>query len=792
MASSIPVSTYRLQLHADFGFAAAAEQVPYLASLGISHLYLSPILQAAPGSTHGYDVVDHSLVSRDLGGEAELVRLAHTAHEHGLGVVVDVVPNHMAVPEPLHANAQLWEVLRDGRDSRFAHWFDIDWEFLEGCVGLPVLGESPAQAVRDGNLVLDTHDRQPVLRYFDQLFPVAPGTEGDDPLTVAGAQHYVLDSWLNKANRLNYRRFFDVDTLIAVRVELPDVFDATHAVLIDLHRRGVLDGFRIDHPDGLADPEGYLEMLRDATDGAWVVVEKILEGDEELPRSWPTAGTTGYDAIKAIAQSLVPDTAQQLDRVWTETGGEADLHAVEEQAKREVLESLFQPELSRLVRVLVRVAIDAGQPPDSHREDRYADELGELLAHIDSYRAYVRPGREVDADSVARLNRWCDRASAARPEMKASFDRLRGLLLAGGTTSEAGRDLVVRFGQTCGPVMAKGVEDTTFYRYHRLVALNEVGGDPSLLERPDTSALHAWAEREAAHWPKAMTTLSTHDTKRSEDVRSRIVAAAGDPVGWEATWAPVREAAERDGVDLPTAYLVFQTLVGTWPISEQRLVDYLRKAAREAKWHTTWTEVDTAYEERVFALARTCLTDAAIATVVEDWLADLEPSVRATTLATKLLQLTLPGIPDVYQGTDLVDLSLVDPDNRRPIDYAERGARLQALDAGEHPRDLHDEKLLVTSRALRLRHRRTALESGDYQPLDTGSPHLLGFVRGSSVATVVTRWADGVHGWDDERLTLPDGTWHDVLTGAVHAGGPVLVRDLLATLPVTLLHKDTT
>jgi (1->4)-alpha-D-glucan 1-alpha-D-glucosylmutase len=282
MSGTIPVSTYRLQLHAGFGFAQAAAQVPYLASLGVSHLYLSPILQAAPGSMHGYDVVDHSLVSRDLGGEDELVRLADVAHEHGLGIVVDVVPNHMAVPEPLHLNRQLWEVLREGPRSRLAHWFDVDWALLGGRLGLPVLGdELPAVAGR-GELEVADLDGLPVLRYFDQVFPVAPGTEGSDPLVVAGAQHYVLDSWRNKAGTLNYRRFFDVDTLIAVRVELQDVFDATHAVLVDLHRRGVVDGFRIDHPDGLADPEGYLELLRDATGGAWVVAEKILEGDEEL------------------------------------------------------------------------------------------------------------------------------------------------------------------------------------------------------------------------------------------------------------------------------------------------------------------------------------------------------------------------------------------------------------------------------------------------------------------------------------------------------------------------------
>jgi (1->4)-alpha-D-glucan 1-alpha-D-glucosylmutase len=367
---------------------------------------------------------------------------------------------------------------------------------------------------------------------------------------------------------------------------------------------------------------------------------------------------------------------------------------------------------------------------------------------------------------------------------------LRTLLLDSSATSAAGRDLIVRFGQTCGPVMAKGVEDTTFYRFHRLVALNEVGGDPSLLDRPDPQALHAWAAREAEHWPLAMTTLSTHDTKRSEDVRSRLLAAAGDADGWDGAWAPVRETAQRHGVDLPTAYLLFQTLVGTWPIDEQRLVDYVRKAVREAKQHTSWTEVDEEYEQRVFSLARACL-QAAVTTTIDAWLERLRPAIRATTLATKLLELTLPGVPDTYQGTELVDLSLVDPDNRRPVDYTERAARLRALDTGADARDLHDEKLLITSRALRSRHQRAELVSGDYAALDTGSAHLLGFVRGGAAITVVTRWPNRISDWGSQTLTLPAGRWRDALTGVVHDGGSLLVGNLLATLPVTLLLKDT-
>ncbi|MDQ3628827.1 MAG: malto-oligosyltrehalose synthase, partial [Actinomycetota bacterium] len=759
----MPGSTYRLQLHAGFGFDAAREQVAYLASLGVTHLYLSPILQAAPGSVHGYDVVDHSRVSRDLGGIEGLAALAETAHAHGLGIVVDVVPNHMTLSQPLHLNAQLWDVLRNGRASAYAHWFDVDWDHLDGRLGLPVLGDLVEELIEAGELTLDRHDGEPVVRYHEQVFPVAPGTESDDVSDVLDAQHYELDSWLNKAYVLNYRRFFDVDDLVAVRVELPDVFEATHGVLVDLHRRGVIDGFRIDHVDGLADPEGYLELLRAATGGAWVVVEKILEGDERLPATWATAGSTGYDAVKAIAQSLVPDVGEALTSRWRDLGGDPDLATVEVAAKREVVQRLFAPEVDRLVRVTL-AATGADGRDEEH--ERLGAELTELLVHVDAYRAYVRPGHDVAPDSIDRIHRLCERASRARPDMAEAFVALRRLLLDSHPASEAGAELVVRFGQTCGPVMAKGVEDTTFYRWHRLIALNEVGGDPSLLDRPDADALHRWASRQAADHPYAMTTLSTHDTKRSDDVRSRLLALAEDLDGWDAAWATVRALAQRHHVDLPTAYLLMQTLLGAWPLEEERLVGYLRKAVREAKQHTTWTEVDDEYEARVFELCRQCLGPD-VATDVERVLAAGSEQIRATTLATTLIQLTLPGVPDTYQGTELVELSLVDPDNRRPVDYAGRVARLQRLDAGAAPVDLSEEKLLVTSRALRLRRERPEVFAGSYQPVVSASPHLLGFVRGGDVATLVTRWPGALESWGGVSVDLP-GSWTDVLTGATY------------------------
>lgn len=788
-------ATYRLQVHANFGFAAAAEVVPYLADLGVSHLYLSPVLQAAPGSLHGYDVVDHSRVNHELGGEAGLVALADTAHAHGLGIVVDVVPNHMGLPTPAYLNAELWETLRLGRESPTASWFDIDWELCNGRLGLPVLGGPLEEVVAAGELALGEHDGAPVVSYFDQVFPVAPGTERGTVAEVLSRQHYLLGSWRDKDELLGHRRFFDVDTLVAVRVELPHVFDATHATLVDLRRRGVVDGFRIDHPDGLADPEGYLARLSQATDGAWVVVEKILEGDEGLPTSWVTAGTTGYDAIRAIQTALVPDVGAPLDELWRATGAESSLADTELAAKRLVLDLLLTPELRRLTRRATAAAAAAGHEIAAAEIE---DALREMLVQVRTYRAYVRLDVPPDDEAVRRIDAMRSLAEQARPDLAATLQVLCDLVLDSQTSSPDGRDLVVRFQQACGPVMAKGVEDTTFYRFHRMIALNEVGGEPDALEHPTVDALHAWAERQSLSSPDGMTTLSTHDTKRSEDVRSRLLAAAEDVNGWRRAWTVVRAAARRLDVDEPTAYLVMQTLVGAWPISEDRLNGYLEKAVREAKQHTGWTDGDEDYEQRVLALAAHCLRDDAVQDAVGGWVTELEPVVRTVTLSTKLLQLMLPGVPDIYQGCELVARSLVDPDNRRPVDYPDRSSRLARLDAGEGSRDLDDDKLWVTSRALRLRVEHAGLvgAASTYRPVTSQSPHALGFVLSEQVAVVVTRWPfqQARSGWGRATVTLPDGAWTDMLSQSgqrqIHGGNPVTCEEIFAHLPVALLLRE--
>ena len=824
----MPVTgTYRLQLHHDFGFADAERIVPYLADLGVSHLYLSPILQAASGSMHGYDVLDHAQIARGLGGREAFESLARAAQAHGLGLIVDVVPNHMAFIAPECQNRPLWELLREGRDAPTADWFDIDWKAGGGRLGLPILGDDLEPVLDRGEIQLDqmedpfTSRDVPVLRYFEHVLPVAIGTEGThetgttDALAIRGIldrQHYRLANWRDKAETLNYRRFFEVDELIAVRVELPEVFEATHRLLLELNHAGLIDGFRIDHPDGLADPAGYLEQLRRATaKGTYVVVEKILEASEDLPTSWACDGTTGYDALRALQDALV-DTADAdvLSREWAAAGGDATLAEAVQKSKRQVVSQSLTPEVERLVR-RAREALPDDDP------ERLREAIVELLVAGEVYRAYVRPDERLTPEARERLTDAFAAAIGARPDLEDELARLIPLSVPSDDEPNA-LDFSVRLQQTWGPVMAKGIEDTTFYRWHRLIALNEVGGDPGGLETGSADELHEWALRQAKDWPRGMTTLSTHDTKRSEDVRARLLAVAGDPQAWVDCSRVARERAADFGVDLPTAHLLWQTILGVGYIDPERMENYLLKALREAKQHTAWVDGDEGYERAVLEFVEQVRRDGRLHDAIDAALDRNAEAIRATVLAAKALQLTMPGVPDCYQGCEIVDLSLVDPDNRRPVDYERRAALLARLDDGgrsmvpENDR-LDAEKLLVTSSILRLRREEPELFTGAYTPLECRSEHALGFVREAGPAglagavagavagalglgrrarlvTLVTRAPArlaAAGGWREATVELPEGDWVDLFTGAAVPGGTSSVATLLADLPVAVL-----
>jgi (1->4)-alpha-D-glucan 1-alpha-D-glucosylmutase len=737
-----PLSTYRLQVTAELTLADAADLVPYLRDLGVDGVYLSPLLQATPGSNHGYDVVDHGTIDRERGGESGLVALATAAHEAGLFVLADIVPNHMGVSRP-EVNAAWWSLLRDGQASPYASWFDVDWDFGGGRVRIPVLGETLEEARASGALRIEDGE----LRYHEHRYPVS--------------DHYELVHWRRADAELNYRRFFAVSDLAAIRVEDPAVFDASHREIVRWIADGLVDGLRVDHPDGLADPGGYLDALASATDGAYVLVEKILEHGETLPPFWAAAGTTGYDALAELDRVFVdPAGRAELDRLDPPQAWEDLIHGT----KRAVADGILRSEVNRLAR-------DAGMPGSE-------DALAELLACFPVYRSYLPFGAEHLEAAVAEATRH-------RPDLADAIAALHPLLV------DPTEPVAIRFQQTSGMVMAKGVEDTAFYRVSRLASLTEVGADPDEFAIR-VGEFHARQQQRLAEHPRSMTTLSTHDTKRGEDTRARITAIAEVPSEWIAFVRSMRELHPLDDAVLEN--LLWESIAGSWPRERAALHGYAEKASREAGRSTSWQAPDAAFEERMHALVDACFDDPETTTALEGVVALLEPAGWSNGLGAKLLQLTGPGVPDVYQGSELWERSLVDPDNRRPVDFGERRALLAELDAGLLPPvdATGAAKLLVTSRALRLRRDHPELFER-YLPLPAlgdAARHLVAVDRGGAIA-LATRLPLGLAragGWGDTTVLLPTGPLVDELTGVEHAGGETPVGELLARYPVALLR----
>jgi (1->4)-alpha-D-glucan 1-alpha-D-glucosylmutase len=805
----VPTSTYRVQLTPEFGFDDAAAVAPYLAEIGVSHLYCSPYLQAAPGSNHGYDVVDHARLNDELGGEAGHARLVETCREFGLGMILDVVPNHMAISGPESQNAAWWSVLRDGPKSPFANWFDIEWATLDnpGKVLVPVLGRSLAECLADGEISVDRTEATltalggPVVRYYEHEVPLAPGTE-DLPLPdVLDQQFWRLCDWRIGAEELNYRRFFDVTTLAGIRVEDPAVFAASHERVLEQIADGSLDGLRIDHPDGLADPEGYLAELAAATGGAWVVVEKILEGDESLPNGWACAGTTGYDALNRLTGLLIDPAGEgPLTTLYGElTRAPVDWDEVRADAKRTAVRDVLPAELSRLTELLVAAAWADRQTRDLTRRGLRAA-LEVVLEEFDVYRAYVAPGRPADEEARETVSAACGAALRRLPDRRAEIAAVARFALAGPA------EFVVRFQQTCGPVMAKGVEDTAFYRYHRLVALNEVGGDPGTFG-VSPERFHQVSTDTQARWPFTMTTLSTHDTKRAEDVRARLALLSEDPAGWAAAAAELMALGERHvseaGPDRNAIYLLLQTLVGTSragePLDAERAVAYLEKGSREAKEHTAWTSPNPEYDAALERYVRGVLADPEFVARLTAYVTPLLEPGRVNSLAQKLVQLTMPGVPDVYQGTESWALSLVDPDNRRPVDFGDLARMLATTRGTPRVDDSGAAKLHLVRATLQVRraHPDWFGAQGSYQALTaTGAAaeHVFAFARAGRVLTIVPRLALGLRragGWKDTAVPLPPGSWVDAFTGRRHGGSgdgnSAYLLKLLRDFPVALL-----
>ena len=885
-----PRATYRLQLGPGFGFDEAAGVVGYLAELGVSHVYLSPVLQAAPGSTHGYDVVDHSRVSDALGGAEAHRRLVGAIREAGLGQVLDVVPNHMAITGP--ENRWWWDVLENGPSSRWAGHFDVTWdppeEKLRNTVVLPVLGDHYGRVLDRGEIRLERDGPTFTVRYFEHTLPVDPRSlaplleeaaraAGDDDLGflaaafhrlpratrtdaaamaerhrdaaalrrmlgarlaerpgVAGAvdegvartnadpdrldrlldaQNYRLAYWRTGRRELGYRRFFDIDTLAGLRMEDPEVFADTHELVLRWVGEGSVTGLRIDHPDGLRDPAVYFERLAGATGGVWTVAEKILEPGEDLPESWPVAGTTGYDRLGLIGGLFVdPAGEEPITAAYGElTGASTDVAEVVHEARGLAVRDLLRADLDRLTALAVEICEGRRHQRDRTRGE-LRDAIAELLAAFDVYRTYVRAeAGVVRPEDVARIDAARDAVAHGRPDIDPDLLGFLADLLALRLPDRAALEdeWAMRFQQLTGSAMAKGVEDTAFYRYTRLLALNEVGGDLTRFG-VGVAGFHAANAAAQDRWPAAMTALSTHDTKRSADVRARLALLSEIPDRWAEAcgqWMAASAHYWAGGEpDRHAQHLLFQTLVGAWPLDSDRAVAYLAKATKEAKLRTSWTQPAPDYDAARDAYVAAVLADDALVAGIDAFVAPLVAPGWVNALAQAALQLTVPGVPDTYRGDELWDLSLVDPDNRRPVDFDRRRRLLAELSAGDRlgPGELLarlDEglpKLALVRAALRLRARRSeafgAGEAGAYVPLAFAGPagaHGVGFTRGGAVAAVVPRLVLGLAargGWETTSVTLPPGPWTDVVTGAVVAGGPVPVGDLLGAFPVAVLE----
>ncbi len=880
----VPQSTYRLQLHAGFTFDDAIGVMEYLRDLGISHVYSSPYLQAARGSMHGYNVVDHHQVNKELGGEEGFKRFCARLGDLGMGQVLDIVPNHMATgPE----NRCLWDVLENGPSSRYASWFDIDWNSdevkLQGKMLIPVLGDQYGRELSAKRIQIEHRCDQFCIRYFDNTFPMAPRSLGGPLLLAAeyagndnlgfiadslarlplpGAtdheviesrhrdkaviyellrrlceeqpeavkaidtvvdqlnaspdaldevlnlQNYRLAYWRAADQELGYRRFFDVNTLIGLRVERQEVFDATHERVLDWLRSGSVDGVRVDHPDGLRDPQQYFQRLWERAPDAWIIAEKILEPGEALRGDWPIAGTTGYDFLNVCNGLMVhPEGMRDLSGIYEDFIHErADFASLARGTKLNVERDALGSDVNRLTSLFVEICENHRDHRD-HTRAEIRRAIREIASCFSVYRTYVVPSRDaVTEEDRSEIDRAVAMAKEGRPDVDAGLFDFMGDVLALRSRGGLETEFLLRYQQFTSPAMAKGVEDTAFYCYNRMLALNEVGGAP---ERDGVSVgeFHEYCARMQVEHPESMTTLATHDTKRGDDVRARLAVLSEEPRRWRALvrrWAQ-RNAEFKTGKfpDRNTEYFLYQTLVGAWPISQDRLAAYMEKAAREAKQQTSWLQQNKEFEDALRLFIERLLGSPQLITELEEFVGRIRLPGRINSLAQTLMRSTAPGVPDTYQGGELWDLRLVDPDNRGPVNYDERRSLLAELKAGMSAEEIMSRmgcglpKLWVSHAALKLRQSKPEWFGKDaaYAPLPVAGlrhDHVIAYLRGDSVATCVPRWNAKLDGaWSSTTVTLPAGRWKNLLTGDAVAGGAVRMQVLLERFPVALLARET-
>jgi len=874
-----PVATYRIQLRQGVDFDRVVALSDYLVSLGVSHVYLSPCLRSAPGSSHGYDVTDPTLVDQELGGEAGRLRMVEALRSKGLGILLDIVPNHMSVAS--EENRWWWDVLENGPFSVHAATFDVDWggptERARNKVLLPVLADHYGRVLEDGKLSLIRDGGEFFLRVLERRLPTS--AESLAPLLLAAAeacgsaeleltardlelvaseqdptrraryrdvvrrrlaeqlrtepnlaaaidrrlellnadvealdatvakQFYRLAHYRIGRYDLDYRRFFDINDLAAISSHRPEVFERTHALVLKWADAGEVDGLRVDHPDGLRDPTAYFQALRQGRDKLWVVAEKILEGDERLPDEWPVSGTTGYDFMNVAGGLFVDSAAEQsLTALYREFLNEPALEYAAEvrAAKRTVLDDMLASDLWRLTQLLQQVCAAKRRHRDFANEElRRA--LREVIAGLEVYRTYVKPGvqvRDIDRKAVQHA------IEQARQFVEDVDSELLGLveeLATGGAQSALEWSFVARFQQLSAATMAKGLEDTVFYRFTRLLALNEVGGDPSKFGA-NVQEFHALCGHLQARWPLTLLGTTTHDTKRSEDARLRIAAISELPQEWSAAvqeWSrTARALAPGEWPDRRMEYAFWQTLVAAYPIPDERLQAYLQKAMREAKVYTTWTNPNAAYEDAVQNFARIVLANSELMASVERFVSRVKPIAYRSSLSQTLLKLSACGVPDIYQSAETWDTRLTDPDNRNPVDFEGLQAALAIAERAsladvERGYEQGLPKLWLTQRVLWLRRQRPELFGAEaaYRPLiSTGreASNIVCFSRGERVVVIAPRLFAGLmeRGFGDTRVALPPGSFHNLFDPDTRVEGSAELSNVLARFPVALLVRE--
>jgi (1->4)-alpha-D-glucan 1-alpha-D-glucosylmutase len=885
MSKRIPGATYRLQFNRDFTFSQAREIAGYLRELGITDCYLSPIFKASPLSTHGYDVCDFNQLDPKLGGAEAFEQFVSHIRGLGLNLLLDFVPNHMSTDT---SNAWWFDVLEKGPESKNAMWFDIDWKRFEGGkLLLPILEDEYSQVLQDGKIRVVFEGQKALIAYHDRRLPLSPesagvilgevskcgadtaatafnGTPGNGKsferlAALLQQQHYLLAHWRSGIQEINYRRFFDINELISLRVELPEVFDAAHALILALVRQGKVAGLRIDHPDGLWDPKKYCSWLREKAPDVYIVVEKILTDDEQLPRDWPVEGTTGYDFLNYVNGLFVNQANKEaFDRVYREfTGCQDDFRTIAYEAKKDILLNSFPAGVKLLTSYLKRIAESANC--QRLTSDKLHEALVEAIASFPVYRTYVT---EDTAELSAAEKSYVDqaiadvrtRADVAAPEDGRSpadseaLGFIHNLLLLRPPENLAApekicREFVMRFQQLTGPLMAKGLEDTTFYNFNRLISLNEVGGDPDSFGK-SVDDFHRHNLEKAKGWPHSLLATATHDTKRGEDVRARINVLSELPDEWRSAlsrWRDLNAARKTvvNGQPAPAPndeYFFYQTLIGAWPVADpgqmqsfrERVAACMLKSIKEAKTHTSWLNPNIEYENATKKFVEQALADSS----ANSFLGDFKPFQRKiaffgslNSLAQILLKITAPGVPDFYQGSELWDLNLVDPDNRRPVDYAIRRALLGELKArmiqalGSQSEFLSDllnddqigrSKLYLIWRVLEFRNRhRKIFDEGSYLPLiavGSRKEHLCAFARlleNEMVIVVAPRLITGLvrdqrlplgpSAWEDTRLQLPAaGRFSNILTGQTLDGSQkeLPTSEILSEFPVALLNQS--